>query len=107
MSVKVVSPAGGAVVSAQPTCVALTSGDGGEDAVRGGGLPVFTPSPTGGGAVGVEPAGVAAAGVELVSPPHVIFTHADDTLGPSGAQEWQAFLRDSEGNTVGLVEWRV
>ena len=53
-----------------------------------------------------EVARLAAAGVEIVTPPHQIFVHEDDTLGPSGAQEWQAFVRDSEGNTVGLVEWR-
>lgn len=47
-----------------------------------------------------------AAGVQVVAQPHVIFRHADDTLGPSGADEWQAFVLDSEGNTVGLVEWR-
>ncbi|MBP8919136.1 MAG: VOC family protein [Micropruina sp.] len=46
------------------------------------------------------------AGVEVVSEPHLIFTHADDSLGPSGAQEWQAFVRDCEDNLVGLVEWR-
>ena len=45
-------------------------------------------------------------GVHIESEPHVIFTHADDTLGPAGAQEWQAFIRDSEGNLVGLVEHR-
>ena len=41
--------------------------------------------------------------VEVLSPPHAIFTHDDDALGPAGHEEWQAFLRDSEGNTVGLV----
>jgi methylmalonyl-CoA/ethylmalonyl-CoA epimerase len=41
--------------------------------------------------------------VEIVSEPHVIFTHEDDTLGPTGTDEWMAFLTDSEGNTVGLV----
>jgi methylmalonyl-CoA/ethylmalonyl-CoA epimerase len=46
------------------------------------------------------------AGVEVVSDPHVIFSHADDTLGPAGTDEWQAFVRDSEGNLVGLVEQR-
>jgi len=46
------------------------------------------------------------AGTEVVSEPHVIFTHPDDTLGPAGAEEWQAFVRDSEGNLVGLVELR-
>lgn len=45
-------------------------------------------------------------GVTIESEPHVIFTHTDDTLGPSGHAEWQAFVRDSEGNLVGLVEHR-
>lgn len=47
-----------------------------------------------------------AGGVEVVSDPHVIFSHADATLGPAGTDEWQAFVRDSEGNLVGLVEQR-
>ena len=47
-----------------------------------------------------------AAGVEVSSEPHVIFSHDDDTLGPAGTDEWQAFVRDSEGNLVGLVEHR-
>jgi methylmalonyl-CoA/ethylmalonyl-CoA epimerase len=46
------------------------------------------------------------AGAEVVSRPHVIFAHADDTLGPIGTEEWHAFIRDSEGNLVGLVEQR-
>ena len=45
-------------------------------------------------------------GVVVETEPHVIFTHADDTLGPAGTDEWQAFVRDSEGNLVGLVEQR-
>ena len=45
-------------------------------------------------------------GGEVVGEPHVIFTHDDDTLGPAGSEEWQAFLTDSEGNTVGLIEQR-
>lgn len=44
-----------------------------------------------------------AAGVAVESEPHVIFTHSEDTLGPAGHEEWQAFVRDSEGNLVGLV----
>ena len=44
------------------------------------------------------------AGVTIEGEPHVIFSHADDTLGPAGTDEWQAFVRDSEGNLVGLVE---
>ncbi|GGC83443.1 hypothetical protein GCM10011512_07750 [Tersicoccus solisilvae] len=42
-------------------------------------------------------------GTDVESEPHVIFTHADDTLGPDGTDEWHAFVRDSEGNLVGLV----
>jgi methylmalonyl-CoA/ethylmalonyl-CoA epimerase len=41
--------------------------------------------------------------VRIVSEPHAIFTHEDGRLGPPGHQEWQAFVEDSEGNTVGLV----
>jgi len=44
-----------------------------------------------------------AEGVEVVGEPNVIFVHADDTLGPAGTAEVQAFVRDSEGNMVGLV----
>ena len=43
---------------------------------------------------------------DVVSEPHVIFHHDDDTLGPAGHDEWQAFIRDSEGNTVGLVSFQ-
>jgi methylmalonyl-CoA/ethylmalonyl-CoA epimerase len=46
-----------------------------------------------------------ASAVEVVSEPQVIFSHADDTLGPAGNDEWMAFIRDSEGNTVGLVSY--
>ncbi|HEY9291494.1 MAG TPA: VOC family protein [Microlunatus sp.] len=42
-------------------------------------------------------------GVEIVEEPAVIFAHRDDTLGPAGTDEWMAFVRDSEGNLVGLV----
>ncbi|SDT38008.1 methylmalonyl-CoA/ethylmalonyl-CoA epimerase [Friedmanniella luteola] len=45
-------------------------------------------------------------GVTIDTEPHVIFSHADPTLGPAGTDEWQAFLTDSEGNAVGLVEQR-
>jgi len=47
-----------------------------------------------------------AAGVEVRSEPHVIFGHEDDTLGPAGTDEWMAFVVDSEGNLLGLVEQR-
>ncbi|XAS69300.1 VOC family protein [Micrococcaceae bacterium Sec5.7] len=42
-------------------------------------------------------------GVEVVSEPHVIYSHKDSTLGPAGTDEWMAFVKDSEGNTIGLV----
>jgi methylmalonyl-CoA/ethylmalonyl-CoA epimerase len=44
-----------------------------------------------------------ARGVEVVGAPHVIFHHDDARLGPAGTDEWMAFIRDSEGNMVGLV----
>lgn len=44
--------------------------------------------------------------VDVVTAPHVIFTHDDDRLGPEGHEEWQAFIHDSEGNTVGLVAFQ-
>jgi methylmalonyl-CoA/ethylmalonyl-CoA epimerase len=47
-----------------------------------------------------------AAGAQVESEPHVIFSHEDDTLGPAGTDEWHAFVRDSEGNLVGLIEQR-
>jgi catechol 2,3-dioxygenase-like lactoylglutathione lyase family enzyme len=42
---------------------------------------------------------------EVVSEPHAIFAHEDDTLGPAGTTEWQAFVTDSEGNSLGLVSF--
>jgi methylmalonyl-CoA/ethylmalonyl-CoA epimerase len=44
-----------------------------------------------------------AEGVEIVAEPQLIFSHSDDSLGPAGMDEWMAFVKDSEGNTVGLV----
>ena len=44
-------------------------------------------------------------GVEVVTEPHAIFTHENDALGPQGTVEWQAFIRDSEGNLLGLVSF--
>jgi methylmalonyl-CoA/ethylmalonyl-CoA epimerase len=42
----------------------------------------------------------------VTTEPHVIFSHADDVLGPAGHDEWHAFVTDTERNTVGLVELR-
>ena len=44
--------------------------------------------------------------VDIVAHPHVIFHHDDDALGPADHDEWQAFIKDSEGNTVGLVAFQ-
>ena len=46
------------------------------------------------------------AGVPIVGEPHVIFSHSDGTLGPAGTDEWMAFVEDSEGSRLGLVEQR-
>ncbi len=43
------------------------------------------------------------AGAEVVSQPHRIFGHGDDSLGPAGHDEVHAFVRDPSGNLVGLV----
>lgn len=42
-------------------------------------------------------------GVTIDTEPHVIFRHETDALGPAGSDEWMAFLKDSEGNFVGLM----
>ena len=41
--------------------------------------------------------------VEIVTEPYVIFRHSDDSLGPAGTDEWLSFIRDSEGNLLGLL----
>jgi methylmalonyl-CoA/ethylmalonyl-CoA epimerase len=48
-----------------------------------------------------------AAGVERTDPPHMIFADEQGEFGPAGTEEWMAFFKDSEGNTVGLVERRL
>ena len=58
------------------------------------------------GDVGATVERLRGAGVTVESEPHVIFAHEDDRLGPAGTDEVQAFVRDSEGNLVGLVEHR-
>lgn len=59
--------------------------------------------------VGDLPARIAAlraAGVDVVSEPHDIFTDTDGVFGGTWQVESQAFIRDSEGNLVGLVGHR-
>ena len=47
-----------------------------------------------------------AAGVDIVAEPHDIFTDTDGVFGGEWRVEAQAFIRDSEGNLVGLVAHR-
>jgi methylmalonyl-CoA/ethylmalonyl-CoA epimerase len=44
-----------------------------------------------------------ARGNQVESEPHIIFHHETDALGPEGTDEWMTFIRDSEGNLLGLV----
>jgi catechol 2,3-dioxygenase-like lactoylglutathione lyase family enzyme len=44
-----------------------------------------------------------AAGVPVDTEPHLINTDADGIFGEAGFEEWMAFVRDSEGNLVGLA----
>lgn len=47
-----------------------------------------------------------AAGVDVVTEPHEIFTDTEKVFGGAWRVETQAFIRDSEGNLVGLVSHR-
>ncbi len=51
-------------------------------------------------------AGLREAGVEIVAEPHDIFTDTDGVFGGRWRVETQAFVRDSEGNLLGLVGHR-
>ena len=42
-------------------------------------------------------------GVDVVEEPHVVFPDPDGVFGPAGQDEWLAFVRDSEGNLLGLM----
>jgi methylmalonyl-CoA/ethylmalonyl-CoA epimerase len=44
--------------------------------------------------------------VAIAGEPHVIFTDDTGLFGPAGLQEWMAFIKDSEGNLVGLASQR-
>lgn len=44
--------------------------------------------------------------IEVVTPARMVFVHEDNVLGPEGLEEWQAFIRDTEGNTVGIVAFQ-
>ncbi|WP_420124006.1 VOC family protein [Nakamurella sp.] len=45
-------------------------------------------------------------GVEIVAEPHDIFTDEEGVFGGHWSVESQAFVRDSEGNLLGLVGHR-
>ena len=42
-------------------------------------------------------------GVPVVTKPQITFPHDSDNPGPGGYDEWQTFIEDTEGNTIGLV----
>jgi len=42
-------------------------------------------------------------GVTIDTEPHRIHVDSDGAFGEKGWQEWMAFIRDSEGNLVGLA----
>jgi predicted enzyme related to lactoylglutathione lyase len=42
-------------------------------------------------------------GVAIEGEPHQIHVDTDGIFGPPGWEEWMAFIRDSEGNLVGLA----
>lgn len=44
-----------------------------------------------------------AAGVTIDTEPHLVHTDADGAFGEPGWEEWMTFIRDSEGNLVGLA----
>ncbi|TAL41508.1 MAG: VOC family protein [Salinibacterium sp.] len=44
-----------------------------------------------------------AEGVTFSVEPNVIFSHADNSIGLAGTDEWMAFLTDSEGNTIAIA----
>ncbi len=54
----------------------------------------------------VEHDRLTAAGVEFDHGPALVHTDNAGQFGATGGEEWMAFLRDSEGNLVGLVERR-
>ncbi len=41
--------------------------------------------------------------VPVETEPHLIFTDSEGLFGEAGLEEWMAFIRDSEGNLVGLA----
>jgi methylmalonyl-CoA/ethylmalonyl-CoA epimerase len=46
---------------------------------------------------------LAASGVDIISPPHMIFKDDSGTFGPAGEGEWMAFFNDPAGNTLAFA----
>jgi methylmalonyl-CoA/ethylmalonyl-CoA epimerase len=44
-----------------------------------------------------------ARGIELDQPPHLIYRDDRGVFGPPGSEEWMAFFRDPDGNTLALA----
>ena len=44
-----------------------------------------------------------AKGTEIQGEPHVIFDDTEGTFGAAGEVEWMAFIKDPDGNTIGLA----
>ncbi len=44
-----------------------------------------------------------ARGVEFDSGPHLIYRDETGTFGPAGGEEWMAFFKDPDGNTLALA----
>ena len=44
-----------------------------------------------------------AQGTEIQGEPHIIFDDTDGTFGDAGEVEWMAFIKDPDGNTIGLA----
>jgi methylmalonyl-CoA/ethylmalonyl-CoA epimerase len=42
-------------------------------------------------------------GTEIQGEPHIIFDDTDGTFGDAGEVEWMAFIKDPDGNTIGLA----
>ncbi|GAA1854981.1 VOC family protein [Microbacterium koreense] len=43
---------------------------------------------------------------DVVQSPRMVFRHEDDVMGPAGHEEWQAQIRDTEGNTVVVLSFQ-
>jgi len=42
-------------------------------------------------------------GTEIQGEPHIIFDDTEGTFGEAGEVEWMAFIKDPDGNTIGLA----